>query len=159
MFLPKIFEKIISLFSNKKFKNIRIDFIIGNLERKKFLKLKKSVNQNINLMIKNKNLKNLMSKADLAIGSGGTNTWERISLGLPSIVFCIAKIKKICEFLSKEKIIKYLGYFNAKSVTKINREIIRIQNNFKKIRINSEKNKYLIDGFGIERINFLLISR
>ena len=36
-------------------------------------------------MIKNKNLKKLMSKADLAIGSGGTNTWERISLGLPSI--------------------------------------------------------------------------
>ena len=157
VFLPKIFEKIISLFSNKKFKNIRIDFIIGNLERKKFLKLKKSVNQNINLMIKSKNMKKLMSKADLAIGSGGTNTWERISLGLPSIVFCIAaNQKKICEFLSKEKIIKYLGYFNAKSVTKINTEIIRIQSNFKKIRINSEKNKYLIDGFGIERINFFI---
>ena len=45
-------------------------------------------------MIKNKNLKKLMSKADLAIGSGGTNTWERISLGLPSIVFYSSKSKK-----------------------------------------------------------------
>ena len=59
-------------------------------------------------MIKNKNLKKLMSKADLAIGSGGTNTWERISLGLPSIVFCIAKIKKNVNFYLKKKLLNIL---------------------------------------------------
>ena len=38
-------------------------------------------------MVSNKNIEKLMSRADLQIGSGGTNTWERISIGLPSIVF------------------------------------------------------------------------
>ena len=157
VFNSKIFEIIISLFSNKKFKDIDIDFVIGNLEKKKFLRLKNSVNNNVNLIIGNKNLKNLMSRADLAIGSGGTNTWERISLGLPSIVFCIAQNqKKICEFLSKMKIIKYLGPLNIKSAGKLKKEIIKVQKNYKEIKINSEQNKHLIDGFGIERINFFI---
>ena len=85
---------IVSLFSAKAFKHINVDFVVGNLEKKNFLKLKNSVNKNINLMISNKNIENLMSRADLAIGSGGTNTWERISIGLPSIVFCIANNQK-----------------------------------------------------------------
>ena len=36
------------------------------------------------------NLVELMAKADFAIGAGGTMTWERIALGLPSLVFSIA---------------------------------------------------------------------
>ena len=108
-------------------------------------------------MVSNKNIENLMSRADLAIGSGGTNTWERISIGLPSIVFCVAKNqKKICEFLSEKKIINYLGLFNSNSRSKLKREIIKIQKNYKNTRINSEKNKHLIDGFGLERINFFI---
>ena len=157
VFIPRIFEMIVSLFSAKAFKHINVDFVVGNLEKKNFLKLKNSVNKNINLMISKKNLENLMSRADLAIGSGGTNTWERISMGLPSIVFCIANNqKKICEFLSKKKIINYLGLFNSKSRLKLKKEIIKAQNNYKNIRINSEENKYLIDEFGLERINYFI---
>ena len=33
----------------------------------------------------------LMADADLAIGAGGTSTWERCSLGLPTISLCVAK--------------------------------------------------------------------
>jgi UDP-2,4-diacetamido-2,4,6-trideoxy-beta-L-altropyranose hydrolase len=33
----------------------------------------------------------LMADADLAIGGGGTSTWERCCLGLPTISFCLAK--------------------------------------------------------------------
>lgn len=32
----------------------------------------------------------LMAKADLAIGAGGTATWERCALGLPTMVLCLA---------------------------------------------------------------------
>ena len=157
VFIPKIFKLIISLFSAKKYKHINIDFVVGNLEKKKFLQLKNSINENINLMINNKNFENLMSKADLAIGSGGTNTWERISLGLPSVVFCIAQNQKeICEFLSKKKIIRYMGLISNNSKSKLNREFIDIQKNYKDIKLNSEENKYLIDGFGKERINFFI---
>lgn len=157
VFIPKIFEMIISIFSNKKYKHVNIDFVVGNLEKKKFLQLKNSINKNINLMISNKNFENLMSQSDLAIGSGGSNTWERISLGLPSIVFCIAQNqKKICEFLNKKKIIRYIGLLNNNSKSKLDREVVNIQKNYKNIKLNSEEKKYLIDGFGKERINFFI---
>ncbi|MHB8917542.1 MAG: UDP-2,4-diacetamido-2,4,6-trideoxy-beta-L-altropyranose hydrolase, partial [Desulfocucumaceae bacterium] len=37
------------------------------------------------------NMAELMAKADLAIGAGGTTTWERCFLGLPAIVIVIAQ--------------------------------------------------------------------
>ena len=36
VFIPKLFKMIVSLFSTKAFKNIKIDFVIGNLEKKNF---------------------------------------------------------------------------------------------------------------------------
>jgi len=36
----------------------------------------------------------LMADADLAIGGGGTATWERCCLGLPTISFCLAENQK-----------------------------------------------------------------
>src|SRR5450631_3824141 len=36
-------------------------------------------------------LADLMARADLAIGAAGTTTWERMCLGLPSLVVSIAK--------------------------------------------------------------------
>ena len=57
-----------------------------------------------------------MREADLAIGAGGTNTWERCFLGLPAIVIATAenqvKISRDCGNLG---IIKYIG--NAQDVT------------------------------------------
>lgn len=40
------------------------------------------------------NMYELMSRADLAIGAGGTTTWERFCLGIPSIVIAIADNQK-----------------------------------------------------------------
>lgn len=37
------------------------------------------------------NMAELMMKADLSIGAGGSTTWERCFLGLPSVVFIVAE--------------------------------------------------------------------
>ena len=43
-------------------------------------------------------LADLMAQADLAIGAGGTTTWERLCLGLPSLVVSIAENQEpTCE--------------------------------------------------------------
>lgn len=56
------------------------------------------------------NMAELMNEADLAIGAGGTTTWERCFLGLPTIVIAIAENQvKICEDCTKIEYIKYLG--------------------------------------------------
>lgn len=53
----------------------------------------------------------LMAQADLAIGGGGTATWERCYMELPSITLSIAENQKgILESLSKIGGTMYLGY-------------------------------------------------
>lgn len=56
------------------------------------------------------NMAEMMSQADLSIGAGGTTTWERCFLGLPSLVLSIANNQEeICQSLAKEKVIHYIG--------------------------------------------------
>jgi len=62
------------------------------------------------------NMAELMNAADLALGAGGTTTWERLALGLPSIVTAIADNQvEICENCARAGLIDYLG--RAEEVT------------------------------------------
>ena len=53
----------------------------------------------VNLMVDVSNIAELMLKSDLAIGSGGTTSWERCVMALPSIVVVQADNQK---FLSEK---------------------------------------------------------
>ena len=59
-------------------------------------------NFNVNLLIDVTNMAALMSKVDLAIGAGGTTSWERCCLGLPTILIVISEDQmKIGQNLSE----------------------------------------------------------
>lgn len=68
-----------------------IDVVVGdtNLHRKEIEQLC-SARSNINFYCQVDNMAELMYNADLAIGAGGTTTWERCFLGLPSITLIVA---------------------------------------------------------------------
>ena len=52
----------------------------------------------------------LMIKADLAIGAGGATTWERLCVGLPSVVATVADNQEpIAKELHRLGLIKWLG--------------------------------------------------
>ena len=52
-----------------------------------------------------KNMAEIMSKSDLCIGAGGSTSWERCCLGLPTISFAIADNQiEIAEQLSQKKV-------------------------------------------------------
>jgi UDP-2,4-diacetamido-2,4,6-trideoxy-beta-L-altropyranose hydrolase len=68
--------------------NIQVDVVIGMQHpHKKEIKELCELND-FNYHVQTNQMATLMSKADLAIGAGGTAVWERFCLGLPS--FCIA---------------------------------------------------------------------
>lgn len=53
----------------------------------------------------------VMAEADLAIGAGGATVWERLCLGLPSVVVGLAENQKpVCKDLASAGLIKYLGF-------------------------------------------------
>jgi UDP-2,4-diacetamido-2,4,6-trideoxy-beta-L-altropyranose hydrolase len=46
---------------------------------------------NVNILLDVTNMAELMLKSDLAIGSGGTTSWERCCLGLPAVLIVLAE--------------------------------------------------------------------
>jgi spore coat polysaccharide biosynthesis predicted glycosyltransferase SpsG len=69
----------------------------------------------------------LMATADLAIGAGGATVWERLCLGLPSIVISLAENQKpVCEDLARADLIKYLGYMDQVEMEILRRALSRV---------------------------------
>jgi len=72
--------------------DFHIDVIIGrtNSHRQK-IQDACAQSKNIQWYINASNIAEFMLKADIAIGAGGTTTWERCFMGLPAIVFSVAE--------------------------------------------------------------------
>ncbi|MED4228938.1 UDP-2,4-diacetamido-2,4,6-trideoxy-beta-L-altropyranose hydrolase [Neobacillus cucumis] len=90
---------------------IQVDVVVGRSNTHK-IKLKELCNQypNLNFHVQINNMARIMHLADLSIGAGGSATWERCYLGLPTIVWSIAENQKeICKELGRKNVIKYLG--------------------------------------------------
>lgn len=76
------------------------------------------------------NMAELINEADLAIGAGGTTTWERCFLGLPSIVIAIAENQIMgSKFCGEKNIICYAGVSNQITWQKLYELVCEVFNN------------------------------
>lgn len=91
--------------------DIRVNVVVGN-SNKNQEKIKKlcELNPQFKFYCQVDNMAELMNEADLAIGAGGTTTWERCFMELPTIVVSIAENQdKILFYLSEKNLIDYIG--------------------------------------------------
>lgn len=66
--------------------------------------------KNFNYYCQVNNMAQLINKADISIGAGGTSMWERCFLGLPSIVIALAKNQiDVAKMAQKLGAVIYLG--------------------------------------------------
>ncbi len=66
----------------------------------------------------------LMVNADLAIGAGGATSWERLCLGLPTLVVTLAENQRpIADGLSQRGLIRLLGHQDAVDESTIAQEL------------------------------------
>ncbi|MEM5682617.1 glycosyltransferase [Bacillus toyonensis] len=72
--------------------NLKIDVVVGsqNPHKEEIQTYCKSVS-NASYYCQIENMEELLVRADLGIGAGGTTTWERCFLGLPSITITTAQ--------------------------------------------------------------------
>lgn len=99
----------------------------------------------------------LLLRADLCIGAGGTTTWERLCLGLPGIVITIAINQEgFTAELDKAGYVTWLGRkedVNTRDIqTAVLREIKKVQENTFSLTPNP------VDGFGALRVAERLIA-
>ncbi|MCX5811470.1 MAG: UDP-2,4-diacetamido-2,4,6-trideoxy-beta-L-altropyranose hydrolase, partial [Proteobacteria bacterium] len=95
----------------------------------------------------------LMAEADLAIGAGGSNTWERCCLGLPSMMIILAENQRlVVEKLATDGIAVNAGWYEdvtSLSLVKILKELFTDP---KKLLDLSDKAFEIVDGKGASRV-------
>ncbi len=91
--------------------HLNVDVVIGPnfVHRNEVVRLAKS-RRNTRIFGQQPHLANLMAGADLSIGAGGGTMWERLCMGLSSIVICTAENQVAgIEAMASSGLIKYLG--------------------------------------------------
>lgn len=97
-------------------------------------------------------LAQLMIRADLAIGAAGASSWERLCLGLPSLVVTLSdNQQRIAEGLHANGLAKWLGHADAVSVESL------VENLRPLLAVglaegSSEKCHAAVDGKGVKRV-------
>jgi UDP-2,4-diacetamido-2,4,6-trideoxy-beta-L-altropyranose hydrolase len=92
-----------------------------------------------------------MANADLAVGGGGSMTWERCCLGLPTIVAILSENQRLLtEEVAKIGCVINLGqasYLNTEDYTNAIKRI-----NLKMLQKMSKRCLFLVDGNGTRRV-------
>ena len=102
-------------------------------------------NKNVNVIIGSNNMAELMLNADLAIGTGGSTSWERCCLGLPALLFVAA--------YNQRKISVNLEKMNAvKIVNNLKKDLDLILNDFNLWKRMSNEAKNICDGQGVKKV-------
>jgi UDP-2,4-diacetamido-2,4,6-trideoxy-beta-L-altropyranose hydrolase len=95
----------------------------------------------------------LMAAADMAIGAGGSATWERCCLGLPTLAVSLADNQiKIATALDSFGAGKYVGSQDTASITIICKAVLDLLQNRSQLKVLSEKAYSMVDGLGVDRL-------
>ena len=101
----------------------------------------------------------MMSDADLAIGAGGSTTWERCCVGLPSIIIAIADNQiPGSRDLHEAGCVLLLGKSAEVSVRAITETVLELLANPARMRALSFASAALVDGHGAQRVTNSMLA-
>jgi spore coat polysaccharide biosynthesis predicted glycosyltransferase SpsG len=101
----------------------------------------------------------LMSEADAFIGAGGSTTWERFCLGLPSLVIAIAENQvPTAQYLSKLGAIDYIGRAEDLAEDALRVALSRFLMDQEGRSKMANLGMQLVDGKGAERVADALLT-
>lgn len=138
---------------------LEVDVVIGpNFIHKSSVIEQANTRPNTHIHAPRSHLADLMVNADLAIGAGGSTTWERMCMGLPSIVLSIAENQvPTCEALASSGLILYLGSAHNLDVAAIESALLESIVSAGQLRALVNSNQVLVDGWGVNRVAEVLI--
>lgn len=121
---------VLSALTTPELNHLECDIVIGcNNPHREEIGALVAIRNNANLHIQVDNIAEIMANCDLAVGAGGTTNWERLYLGLPSLVITVAENQvKIADDLNKVGLINWLGYAGKVSVVNVKCALIKLLN-------------------------------
>lgn len=151
----------LEVFNSRELKDIHLDVVVPkSFENHSSLKAVLLKRGNIKIFSVLPDLVELICQADLSIGAGGSTTWERCCLGLPSLVISMASNQlPSCLALARDGYIFFLGL-----QTEVTSHIIRdflntLLKSPQSIQNMSSHCLKLVDGLGLSRIIGVLNPR
>lgn len=107
----------------------------------------------IRLHVGGTNMAELMARADIAVGAGGTMSWERCALGLPSLVIvCFDNQREVGERLGAAGAVSLLGDIGTVNGDRIAAELERLMSDRKAVGTMAAKSACIADGRGAARV-------
>lgn len=145
--------------SHPDLKHLLVDVVVGaNNPHRALLEQQAGSRTGITLHEFQPGLAELIMQADMAIGAGGTTTWERMCLGLPSLIVLIAENQRpSTESLANDGLVSFLGNaddVDSECIAEAVLEMISVDFPLAEL---SERNQLLIDGFGTLRVRETMI--
>jgi UDP-2,4-diacetamido-2,4,6-trideoxy-beta-L-altropyranose hydrolase len=103
------------------------------------------------------NVAELMANSNLAIGAGGSTSWERCCLGLPTIIVILAENQmKVADALAKNGCAIVLGPPDA--ISKNLRSLLHMLTIDNKLHQMTQSSRTITDGQGVDRIKHILLE-
>ncbi|SYZ74700.1 Pseudaminic acid biosynthesis-associated protein PseG [Candidatus Zixiibacteriota bacterium] len=147
--------KALGAIGNLQIKDMVIDIVIGSANRNKD-KIGEMVPSiaGATLHCQIDNMAELMAKADIAIGAGGTTTWERCCLGLPSVIIAVAENQiPIAESCHTAGVGIYLGRAEEVSSERIGEAFRSLIEQPSLLSEMKRKAREMCDGLGTDRVS------
>lgn len=150
----------LAVLSQSEFADLDVDIVVGpNNAQRDAIRSQASRRARTSLFEPRAHLADLMTRADLAIGAAGVATWERMCLGLPSLVVCIADNQRpTCEALSAEGLIDYAGDWTSVGSEELAGALRHILSRPDHLRSLSLRCSRLIDGLGVPRVMAIMCA-
>ncbi len=152
--LDNLTSTAIKALKHPNLRHLLVDVVVG-LANPNIVEIKKQVAEHphAQLHIQIENIAELMANADIALGAGGSTTWERMALGLPSIVVTIAENQiASTSDLEQDGYLQWLGNGDQVDEHDIYGAILRAIKNPHQLQEQARKGQQLVDFKGSARV-------
>lgn len=134
-------------------RGIHVDVVIGAQHPNRVQIESECAEHQFDCHVQTNRMAELMAAADLAIGAGGSATWERCCLGLPALTVSLADNQTaIAQALDLLGAGRYVGSQETASVAVMRKAILDLLQDSKQVQSLSQKAYSTVDGLGVARL-------
>lgn len=154
-------ERYLQAVSNDALHHLSVDVVIGkNHPTPAVVRQLATKRPNTRVYADLPSLAALMVRADLMLGAGGTTNWERLCLGLNSLVTSVAYNQQaINEQLASRGLIEFLQSVEDLTEEKISTELRFVLSNSNHLAEQSRTMRAAVDGLGVAKVIQLMLDQ
>jgi UDP-2,4-diacetamido-2,4,6-trideoxy-beta-L-altropyranose hydrolase len=134
-------------------RDIHVDVVIGAQHPCRIRVEEACAERGYHCHVQTNRMAELMATADLAIGAGGSASWERCCLGVPALLVALAKNQiEIAQALDAFGACVYIGTKETVNSLTFQNEIENLLGNQGRLEMISRQAFSLVDGVGVNRV-------